>query len=146
MMGNDLSSLLSLSPFSPVSSLTSSSGTSEDLDHQEIQVALNDAKVATRNKIRSRFHSSSDLIHRLFVCISGRVFYFLGIFVTKLSISYNAIYLFVICLFVIQVLLINCRQTMLATFAASSRLYLKSWQLSLSKETTIHKRKVRNMV
>ncbi|XP_017273362.1 lateral signaling target protein 2 homolog isoform X2 [Kryptolebias marmoratus] len=56
---------------SPVSSLTPSSGTSEELDHQEIKLALHDAKVAARNKIRSRFHSSSDLIHRLFVCISG---------------------------------------------------------------------------
>ncbi|CAN9502125.1 unnamed protein product [Ophioblennius macclurei] len=56
---------------SPVSSLTTSSGTSDDLDHQEIQLALHDAKMAARNKIRSRFHSSSDLIHRLFVCISG---------------------------------------------------------------------------
>ncbi|KAL0969056.1 hypothetical protein UPYG_G00222130 [Umbra pygmaea] len=56
---------------SPVSSLTTSTGTSEDLDHQEIQLALQAAKMATRNKIRSRFHSSSDLIHRLFVCISG---------------------------------------------------------------------------
>ncbi|XP_029982957.1 lateral signaling target protein 2 homolog isoform X1 [Sphaeramia orbicularis] len=56
---------------SPVSSLTPSSGMSEDPDHQEIQQALQDAKLAARNKIRSRFHSSSDLIHRLFVCISG---------------------------------------------------------------------------
>ncbi|XP_034419180.1 lateral signaling target protein 2 homolog isoform X3 [Cyclopterus lumpus] len=56
---------------SPVSSLTPSSGMSEDLDHQEIQLALQNAKLAARNKIRSRFHSSSDLIHRLFVCISG---------------------------------------------------------------------------
>ncbi|XP_077477476.1 lateral signaling target protein 2 homolog isoform X1 [Stigmatopora argus] len=56
---------------SPVSSLTPSSGTSEDLDHEEIRLAMQDAKMATRNKIRSRFHSSSDLIHRLFVCISG---------------------------------------------------------------------------
>ncbi|XP_012720024.2 lateral signaling target protein 2 homolog isoform X1 [Fundulus heteroclitus] len=56
---------------SPVSSLTPSSGTSEDLDRQEIRLALQDARVAARNKIRSRFHSSSDLIHRLFVCISG---------------------------------------------------------------------------
>ncbi|MEQ2182677.1 hypothetical protein GOODEAATRI_024693, partial [Goodea atripinnis] len=55
---------------SPVSSLTPSSGTSEDLDQQETRLALQDAKVAARNKIRSRFHSSSDLIHRLFVCIS----------------------------------------------------------------------------
>uniref|UniRef100_A0A8D0CAT8 Lateral signaling target protein 2 homolog n=1 Tax=Scleropages formosus TaxID=113540 RepID=A0A8D0CAT8_SCLFO len=29
------------------------------------------AKMAAREKIRSRFHGSSDLIHRLFVCISG---------------------------------------------------------------------------
>ncbi|CAK6433350.1 unnamed protein product [Pipistrellus nathusii] len=29
------------------------------------------APVATREKMRSRFHSSHDLIHRLFVCISG---------------------------------------------------------------------------
>ncbi|XP_068436961.1 lateral signaling target protein 2 homolog isoform X2 [Clinocottus analis] len=64
---------LSSSPYtpSPVSSLTPSSGMSEDLDHQEIQLALHNAKLAARNKIRSRFHSSSDLIHRLFVCISG---------------------------------------------------------------------------
>lgn len=58
---------------SPVSSLTPSSGMSEDLDHQEIQLALQNAKLAARNKIRSRFHSSSDLIHRLFVCISGKI-------------------------------------------------------------------------
>ncbi|XP_034051075.1 lateral signaling target protein 2 homolog isoform X2 [Thalassophryne amazonica] len=56
---------------SPVSSLTPSSGTLEEVDHQEIQQALEDARMAARNKIRSRFHSSSDLIHRLFVCISG---------------------------------------------------------------------------
>ncbi|KAM8833731.1 lateral signaling target protein 2 homolog isoform 2-T2 [Synchiropus picturatus] len=56
---------------SPLSSLTPSSGMSEDPDHHEIQLALQDAKIAARNKIRSRFHSSSDLIHRLFVCISG---------------------------------------------------------------------------
>ncbi|XP_056283052.1 lateral signaling target protein 2 homolog isoform X1 [Pseudoliparis swirei] len=64
---------LSSSPYtpSPVSSLTPSSGMSEDLDHREIQLALQNAKLAARNKIRSRFHSSSDLIHRLFVCISG---------------------------------------------------------------------------
>ncbi|XP_028251201.1 lateral signaling target protein 2 homolog isoform X2 [Parambassis ranga] len=56
---------------SPVSSLTPSSGTSEDLERQDNRLALHDAKLAVRNKIRSRFHSSSDLIHRLFVCISG---------------------------------------------------------------------------
>ncbi|CAL8286802.1 unnamed protein product [Lota lota] len=56
---------------SPISSLTTSSGMSEDFDHQEIQLALQAAKMAARTKIRSRFHSSTDLIHRLFVCISG---------------------------------------------------------------------------
>ena len=66
--------LLFFAPTSPVSSLTPSSETSEDLDHQEIQLALQSAKMAARNKIRSRFHSSSDLIHRLFVCISGLTF------------------------------------------------------------------------
>lgn len=29
------------------------------------------APMASREKIRSRFHGSHDLIHRLFVCISG---------------------------------------------------------------------------
>nr|XP_014350667.1 PREDICTED: lateral signaling target protein 2 homolog isoform X2 [Latimeria chalumnae] len=56
---------------SPVSSLTSSSCSSEDIDQEEIQLALQAAKLTTREKIRSRFHSSNDLIHRLFVCISG---------------------------------------------------------------------------
>uniref|UniRef100_A0A3P9M0V7 Lateral signaling target protein 2 homolog n=1 Tax=Oryzias latipes TaxID=8090 RepID=A0A3P9M0V7_ORYLA len=56
---------------SPVSSLTPSSGTSEDLDHQKVRPTPQDTRVVTRNRIRSRFHSSRDLIHRLFVCISG---------------------------------------------------------------------------
>ncbi|KAG9338551.1 hypothetical protein JZ751_025609 [Albula glossodonta] len=55
----------------PVSSLTNSPGISGDSDHQQVQLPLQDAKMAARDKIRSRFHSSSDLIHRLFVCISG---------------------------------------------------------------------------
>lgn len=44
---------------------------SDDTDQEEIQLALQAAKIATREKIRSRFHGSNDLIHRLFVCISG---------------------------------------------------------------------------
>ncbi|XP_072313409.1 lateral signaling target protein 2 homolog isoform X2 [Eucyclogobius newberryi] len=56
---------------SPVSSLTLSSSTSEDPDHHDASLAVHSTKLAARNKIRSRFHSSSDLIHRLFVCISG---------------------------------------------------------------------------
>ncbi|XP_075355737.1 lateral signaling target protein 2 homolog isoform X2 [Mycteria americana] len=52
-------------------SLMTSSCSSDDLDQEEIQLALQAAKIATREKIRSRFHGSNDLIHRLFVCISG---------------------------------------------------------------------------
>ncbi|XP_009880874.1 PREDICTED: lateral signaling target protein 2 homolog, partial [Charadrius vociferus] len=48
-----------------------SSCSSDDIDQEEIQLALQAAKIATREKIRSRFHGSNDLIHRLFVCISG---------------------------------------------------------------------------
>ncbi|XP_071413044.1 lateral signaling target protein 2 homolog isoform X4 [Pithys albifrons albifrons] len=53
------------------SSLMTSSCSSDDIDQEEIQLALQAAKMATREKIRSRFHGSNDLIHRLFVCISG---------------------------------------------------------------------------
>ncbi|XP_068927116.1 lateral signaling target protein 2 homolog isoform X2 [Petaurus breviceps papuanus] len=55
----------------PSSSSKTSSCSSDGPDQEEIQLALQAAKRATREKIRSRFHSSSDLIHRLFVCISG---------------------------------------------------------------------------
>ncbi|XP_041909020.1 lateral signaling target protein 2 homolog isoform X3 [Corvus kubaryi] len=53
------------------SSLMTSSCSSDDIDQEEIQLALQAARIATREKIRSRFHGSNDLIHRLFVCISG---------------------------------------------------------------------------
>ncbi|XP_053314181.1 lateral signaling target protein 2 homolog isoform X2 [Spea bombifrons] len=52
-------------------SVRTSSFSSDDIDQEEIQLALRAAKIASRQKIRSRFHSSNDLIHRLFVCISG---------------------------------------------------------------------------
>ncbi|XP_060790195.1 lateral signaling target protein 2 homolog isoform X4 [Neoarius graeffei] len=61
----------SLSSSCSPSSLTTSSEMSEELDHQELQLALQASKLVSHNKIRARFHSSSDLIHRLFVCISG---------------------------------------------------------------------------
>ncbi|XP_036406705.1 lateral signaling target protein 2 homolog isoform X1 [Megalops cyprinoides] len=64
-------SLSSSHTASPISSLTTTSGTSETPDRHKVQMALQTAKMAARDKIRSRFHSSSDLIHRLFVCISG---------------------------------------------------------------------------
>ncbi|XP_068132061.1 lateral signaling target protein 2 homolog isoform X2 [Hyperolius riggenbachi] len=60
----------SLSSISSLSLMTSSCS-SDDIDQEEIQLALQAAKIASREKIRSRFHSSNDLIHRLFVCISG---------------------------------------------------------------------------
>ncbi|XP_075786985.1 lateral signaling target protein 2 homolog isoform X6 [Pelodiscus sinensis] len=53
------------------SSSLMTSSCSSDTDQEEIQLALQAAKIATREKIRSRFHGSNDLIHRLFVCISG---------------------------------------------------------------------------
>lgn len=128
-------------PFSPVSSLTPSSGMSEDLDHQETQLALQDAKMAARNKIRSRFHSSSDLIHRLFVCISGKS----GPFVCHSpSITLSLLVLIsVTSSGAMKVLQISCRPTMQVTCAASSRLCLKSWQQNVSRVTMINKRKVR---
>lgn len=48
-----------------------SSYTSENHDDEEIAMAIQAAEVAARNEARSRFKSSTDLIHRLFVCISG---------------------------------------------------------------------------
>ncbi|NXX76005.1 LST2 protein, partial [Urocolius indicus] len=61
----------SLSSIYSLSSLMTSSCSSDDIEQEEIQLALQAAKIATREKIRSRFHGSNDLIHRLFVCISG---------------------------------------------------------------------------
>lgn len=51
----------------------------------------------------------------------------------------------IMCSGMMQVLLISCRPTMPATFAASSRLCLKSWQPSVIRMTTTSKRKVKNM-
>ncbi|XP_038601145.1 lateral signaling target protein 2 homolog isoform X2 [Tachyglossus aculeatus] len=43
----------------------------EEEEEEQVRLTLRAAKLASREKIRSRFHSSNDLIHRLFVCISG---------------------------------------------------------------------------
>lgn len=53
-------------PVSPslCSGPTAGSGSSD-------KAGLETVPLATREKIRSRFHGSHDLIHRLFVCISG---------------------------------------------------------------------------
>lgn len=48
-----------------------SSYNSECQDDEEIALALQAAEIASRNKARSRFKSSRDLLHKLFVCISG---------------------------------------------------------------------------
>ncbi|KAM8939559.1 lateral signaling target protein 2 homolog [Pelodytes ibericus] len=61
----------SISSIYTLSSARTNSCSSDDIDQEEIQLALQAAKIASRQKIRSRFHSSNDLIHRLFVCISG---------------------------------------------------------------------------
>ncbi|XP_003726280.2 lateral signaling target protein 2 isoform X2 [Strongylocentrotus purpuratus] len=44
---------------------------SENNDEQEIKMAIQAAELAARQKVRSQFRSSSDLVHRLFVCIAG---------------------------------------------------------------------------
>ncbi|KAL3863867.1 hypothetical protein ACJMK2_005594 [Sinanodonta woodiana] len=48
-----------------------SSYNSECNDDEEIALAIQAAELASRNEARSRFRNSGDLIHRLFVCISG---------------------------------------------------------------------------
>uniref|UniRef100_A0A2C9JKS4 FYVE-type domain-containing protein n=1 Tax=Biomphalaria glabrata TaxID=6526 RepID=A0A2C9JKS4_BIOGL len=48
-----------------------SSYTSDCGDQEEIALAIKAAESATRQQVRARFRSSSDMIHRLFVCISG---------------------------------------------------------------------------
>ncbi|OXA38085.1 Lateral signaling target protein 2 [Folsomia candida] len=40
-------------------------------DDMEIALAMQAAEIASRNEVRARFKNSSDLIHRLFICISG---------------------------------------------------------------------------
>ncbi|KAF8792286.1 lateral signaling target protein 2 homolog isoform X1 [Argiope bruennichi] len=48
-----------------------SSYNSECQDDEEIALALQAAEIASRNKARARFKSSRDLLHKLFVCVSG---------------------------------------------------------------------------
>ncbi|XP_072563507.1 lateral signaling target protein 2 homolog isoform X2 [Paramormyrops kingsleyae] len=43
----------------------------DEVEKREVQLALQAAKTSAHSKIRTRFHSSGDLVHRLFVCISG---------------------------------------------------------------------------
>eukprot|EP00074_Homo_sapiens_P064229 XP_011511842.1 lateral signaling target protein 2 homolog isoform X6 [Homo sapiens] len=53
------------------SSSTAGSCSSDKMGPEAAPAATHAAPQATREKIRSRFHGSHDLIHRLFVCISG---------------------------------------------------------------------------
>ncbi|XP_048851927.1 lateral signaling target protein 2 homolog isoform X3 [Brienomyrus brachyistius] len=55
----------------PAGSLIVRSGAADAVENQEIQLALQAVTVAAHSKIRTRFHSTGDLVHRLFVCISG---------------------------------------------------------------------------
>ncbi|XP_014669406.1 PREDICTED: lateral signaling target protein 2 homolog [Priapulus caudatus] len=48
-----------------------SSYNSECNDDEEIALAMQAAEISMRNAVRAKFHSSEDLIHRLFVCICG---------------------------------------------------------------------------
>lgn len=54
-----------------------SSYNSETNDEEEIALAVQAAEKASRNEARARFRSSSDLIHRLFVCIAGELIHHL---------------------------------------------------------------------
>ncbi|ODM98278.1 Lateral signaling target protein 2, partial [Orchesella cincta] len=53
------------------STCDTSSFDSECQDDMEIALAMQAAEIASRNEVRSWFKSSADLIHRLFICISG---------------------------------------------------------------------------
>lgn len=53
------------------SSPDTSSYNSECQDDEEIALALQAAEIASRNEARAKFKNSDDLLHRLFVCISG---------------------------------------------------------------------------
>ncbi|KAG1667539.1 Lateral signaling target protein 2 [Nymphon striatum] len=56
---------------SDVSSCGTSSVHSDCQDDEEIALAIQAAEIASHREVRSRFTTSRDLIHRLFVCISG---------------------------------------------------------------------------
>ena len=55
-----------------MSSGDSVSQTSDSPEESEITLAIQAAEVAARKEARARFKSSGELIHRLFVCISGK--------------------------------------------------------------------------
>ena len=52
-------------------STDTSSYNSECQDDEEIALAMQAAEIASRQGMRARFKDSHDLVHRLFVCISG---------------------------------------------------------------------------
>ncbi|XP_063236770.1 lateral signaling target protein 2 homolog [Bacillus rossius redtenbacheri] len=48
-----------------------SSFNSDCQDDEEIALAMQAVEIASRNEARSKFRSSEDLVHRLFVCVAG---------------------------------------------------------------------------
>ncbi|KAJ8867398.1 hypothetical protein PR048_031199 [Dryococelus australis] len=65
------SSSVSCTGFSCSFSSDTSSFNSECQDDEEIALAMQAVEIASRNEARSKFRSSEDLVHRLFVCIAG---------------------------------------------------------------------------
>ena len=45
---------------------------SDTNDDEEIALAIQAAEAAARHEARARFSNSSELIHKLFVCVSGK--------------------------------------------------------------------------
>ncbi|GCC21209.1 hypothetical protein chiPu_0019676 [Chiloscyllium punctatum] len=56
--------------FSNLSTLERENG-SRVVDHEAVKQAVCTARATAREELRSRYHSRSDMLHRLFVCISG---------------------------------------------------------------------------
>ncbi|CAH1122802.1 unnamed protein product [Ceutorhynchus assimilis] len=66
-----LTSALSANEYSCSSSSETSSFNSNCADDEEIAYAIQAAELANREELRSKYRSSEDLIHRLFVCVAG---------------------------------------------------------------------------
>lgn len=78
--------------FYPSSSYASSdtgSYNSECDDDEEIALAIQAAEIAARTEARARFKNSKDLIHRLFVCISGEFLYCVVVVISMTAVLYG---------------------------------------------------------
>lgn len=65
------SSSMTISDSESSMSSETSSFNSECQDDEEIALAMQAAEIANRNEARSKFSSSEDLVHRLFLCVAG---------------------------------------------------------------------------